>query len=123
MLKLCRSVGVAIGLTEGGLALAGLVGLASAQSPLPPMRLVLIEISPRAAIQAGAEWYWSPTADATKLQGPFQSGDVRAVDSDKVRIAPRQLTGPCVAPAAVDIEIKAGQTGYVVLAYSGAGCV
>lgn len=115
MQKLCRSVSVAIGLAAGGLA--------SAQSPLPPMKLVLIEISPRAAVQAGAEWYWSPTADVTKLQGPFQSGEIREVDTDKVRITPRQLAGPCVAPAAVDIEIKADQTGYVVLAYSGAGCV
>lgn len=120
MLNLCRSVGISIGLATGCLTLAG---SASAQGPVPPVKLVLIEISPRAAVQAGAEWYWSPTVDPTKLQGPFQSGDVQAVDTDKVRITPRQLLGPCVAPAAVDIKIKAGQTGYVVLAYSGAGCV
>lgn len=114
MWMLYRSMSVAIGLTVGSLA--------SAQAPLPPMGMVLIAISPRAAVQAGAEWYWSPTTDETKLVGPFQSGDVTWVNTDKIRITPRQLAGPCVAPAAVDIEVKTGEMGYVLLAYRGADC-
>lgn len=115
MLKLSRSVGVALSLVAGSLAV-------SAQRP-PPLLLLVVEISPRAAVHAGGEWFWSPIVDAAKVHGPFQSGDIRVVDTNRIRVTPRQLPGPCVAPAAVDIEIKPDQAGYVALAYSGDGCV
>lgn len=118
MLRMFRAAIVAIGLVVGPLGLAGQV---SAQIPIiPPMIWVVVEISPRAAVQAGADWTWSPADDLTKINGPYLSGESRLVPK-KIRITPRKLHGPCVAPAAVDIEVTSSP-GYVLLAYSGAGC-
>ena len=118
MPKPYRSTHVALGLAA---LVAAVAGLASAQSP-PPFMLVVVEISPRAAVDAGAEWFWSPTDDPTKLQGPYLSGTAALVTVPKIRITPRQLAGPCVAPPAIDIEIKDG-AGYAALAYTGANCI
>lgn len=108
---------VAVGLVTGPLGLGGSV---SAQTQIPPMQLVVVDILPQAAVQAGAYWTWSPAEDLTKVSSRYQSGESILVPK-KVRITPGKLRGPCVAPAAVDREITSSPS-YVLLAYSGAGC-
>lgn len=117
MLRTFRAAIVAVGLLAGNL---GSVGSVSAQSPIPPILLVIVEITPQPAVRDGADWAWSPAEDLTQINGPYQSGEAR-VTPKKIRITPRKLRGPCVAPAAVDLEITTSPS-YVLLAYTGAGC-